>query len=441
MKFKQFVSSRGPILALVIALIYGIIVFAIYFSGYHAMPNNVDKLTVTIVNQDKSSQRLSKQLKKTLPYDHVKTATNLSRAKRQLDSRDTYLIINIPKKFAKSVSANKQPNLNFYVNESNQTSVVSAMKSTAASVGNSVNQKLVLQKGTLMIAKSQLKQLSKQLKQEQAAAQAEITKQKQTIAAAPVSQQDQLTAKLESQVKTKQATSKAKATAKKNQIVSQAEKQATPLADNVNIKIHRQNKVKEGLNYSLSPFIANLSIYLGAMIGALILYGTYAKFVKVIGRFKSFANLEIIMLLVSIIASSLVTWAMTSMMGLGGSHYLDLWITHSLMIFAAYNFNSILILLMGQMGTAVNVFFTMLQVVAGAGMVPVVAMNGFFKAIHGLMPMYYGVTADFNAMYGGTGTTAIWNAFIILTICTLIINLVIVYVRKHQPMLDFSKLS
>lgn len=223
------------------------------------------------------------------------------------------------------------------------------MKSTAASVGNSVNQKLVLQKGTLMIAKSQLKQLSKQLKQEQAAAQAEITKQKQTIAAAPVSQQDQLTAKLESQVKTKQATSKAKATAKKNQIVSQAEKQATPLADNVNIKIHRQNKVKEGLNYSLSPFIANLSIYLGAMIGALILYGTYAKFVKVIGRFKSFANLEIIMLLVSIIASSLVTWAMTSMMGLGGSHYLDLWITHSLMIFAAYNFNSILILLMGQM--------------------------------------------------------------------------------------------
>lgn len=428
-------------MALVIALVYGIIVFAIYFSGYHSMPNNVDKLTVTIVNQDKSSHQLSKQLKRTLPYDHVKTTTDLNKAKKQLDSHDTYLIINIPKEFSKNVSANKQPNLNFYINESNQTSVVSAMKSTAASVGSSVNQKLVIQKGTLMIAKPQLQQLSKQLKQDQVAAQTKIAKQKQTIMAAPASQQAQLTAKLESQVKANRATSKTEATAKKNQIVSQAEKQATPLANNIRVKIHRQNKVKEGLNYSLAPFIANLSIYLGAMIGALVLYGTYAKFAKTIGRFKSFANLEITMVLISIIASSLVTWAMTSMMGLGSSHYLNLWITHSLMIFSAYNFNSILILLMGQIGTAINVFFTMLQVVAGAGMIPVVAMNGFFKFIHNLMPMYYGVTADFNAMYGGTGTAAIWNGLIILTVCTLIINLVIVYARKHQPMLDFSKLS
>lgn len=441
MKFKQYISSKGPILALVIALVYGIVVFAIYFSGYHAMPNNVDKLTVTIVNQDKSSQQLSQQLKKALPYDHVKTTTDLSKAKKQLNRRATYLIINIPKAFSKSVSANKQPNLNFYVNESNQTSVVSAMKSTAASVGSSVNQKLVIKKGTLMIAKPQLEQLSQQLKQEQVAAQAKIAQEKQTIAAASASQQAQLTAKLASQVKASQAAGKTKATAKKNQIISQAKKQATPLANNVKVKIHRQNKVKTGLNYSLSPFIANLSIYLGAMLGTLVLYGTYAKFAKTIGRFKSFANLEMTMLLISVIASALVTWAMTAMMGLGGSHYFNLWITHSLMIFAAYNFNSMLILLMGQMGTAINVFFTMFQVVAGAGMIPVVAMNGLFKSIHGLMPMYYGVAADFNAMYGGTGTAAIWNGLIILIVTTLIINLVIVYVRKHQPMLDFSQLS
>lgn len=441
MKFKQFISSRGPVLALFVALMYGILVFAIYFTGYHAMPNNIDKLTVTVVNQDKNSKQLAKQIKKALPYDHIKSTTDLSKAKQQLNKRETYLIVDIPKSFSKDVSANKQPNFNFYINESTQTSIVSAMKSTATTLGNSVNQKLTIQKGTLMIAKPQLAKLSTELKQEQATAQTKLAQEKQTIAAAPANQQAALTAKLKQQTSASESSAKTAATNKKNQIISSATKEATPLANNIKVKIHRENKVKEGLNYSLAPFIANLAIYLGALIGTLLLYGTYAKFAPIIGRFKSFANLEITMVLISIIASAIVTWAITAMMGLGTSQYLNLWLTHMLMIFASLNFNSILMLLMGQIGSSINIFFTMLQVVAGAGMIPLATMNGFFSAIHGLMPMYYGVSADFNAMYGGTGTTSLWTGLIILTICILIINIIIVAIRKRQPMLDFSKLS
>lgn len=68
-------------------------------------------------------------------------------------------------------------------------------------------------------------------------------------------------------------------------------------------------------------------------------------------------------------------------------------------------------------------------------------MNGFFKVIHGLMPMYYAVQADFNIMYGGTGTTGIWLGLLTLTGVTILINLVIVVLRKHQPMLQFDRLS
>lgn len=291
MKFKQFISSKGPILALVVGLLYGIIVFFIYYSGYSAVPNNVDELPVTMVNQDQKSNQLSKQIKKALPYKHIKSTTSLSSAKKALDARDTFLVINIPQNFATDISANKQPNLNFYINESNQTSVVSAMKSTATTIGNTVQQQIGVQKGTLLIAKPQLESLQQQLKQDQTTAKAKIGQQQQVISAAPAEQQAALTQKLEEQTKQAQVKAQQTATDKKDKIINEAQSQARPLINNININIERQNKVDTGLNNSLAPFFASLSIYLGSLIGALILYNTYAKFAPQIGRFKAFANL------------------------------------------------------------------------------------------------------------------------------------------------------
>lgn len=439
MKFKQFISSKGPILALVVGLLYGIIVFFIYYSGYSAVPNNVDELPVTMVNQDQKSNQLSKQIKKALPYKHIKSTTSLSSAKKALDARDTFLVINIPKNFATDISANKQPNLNFYINESNQTSVVSAMKSTATTIGNTVQQQIGVQKGTLLITKPQLESLQQQLKQDQTTAKAKIGQQQQVISAAPAEQQAALTQKLEEQ--TKQAQVKAQQTAidKKDKIINEAQSQARPLINNININIERQNKVDTGLNNSLAPFFASLSIYLGSLIGALILYNTYAKFAPQIGRFKAFANLELTMLFESIIIAGVVSWAISAMIGTG--NFGELWLSHLLTIFAAYNFNSIMLLILGQVGTALNILLTMLQIVAGAGMIPVVTMNAFFKAIHSFTPMYYGITNDFNAMYGGTAPTSLWHNFIALIVGIIVINLIIVTFKKQQTMLRFDKLG
>lgn len=439
MKFKQFISSKGPILALIVGLLYGIIVFFIYYSGYSAVPNNIDELPVTMVNQDQKSNKITKQIKKALPYKHIKSTTNLSSAKKELNARDTFLIINIPKNFANDISTNKQPNLNFFINESNQTSVVSAMKSTATTIGNTIQQQVGVQQGTLLIAKPQLESLQQQLKQDQATAKAKIDQQKQIISAAPAEQQAALTQKLEKQTNQAQAEAQQTATEKKDKIISDAQSQAYPLIKNININIARQNKVDTGLNNSLAPFFASLSIYLGSLIGALILYNTYAKFAPQIGRFKAFANLEITMFLEAIIIAGVVSWATSAMIGTG--NFGQLWLSHLLTIFAAYNFNSIMLLILGQVGTALNIFLTMLQVVAGAGMVPVATMNIFFKSIHSFTPMYYGITNDFNAMYGGTTPTSLWYSFITLIVGIIVINLIIVTFKKKQTMLRFDKLG
>ena len=110
-------------------------------------------------------------------------------------------------------------------------------------------------------------------------------------------------------------------------------------------------------------------------------------------------------------------------------------------MFGSYNFNEMLVLAMGQIGTALNILLTMIQVVAGAGMVPVATMNSFFKASHYVSPMFYGIQADFNTMFGGSAITGTLVGLGLLTIAVFLIDLIIVALRKHQPMLQFEQLS
>ncbi|EEJ41588.1 hypothetical protein HMPREF0555_1834 [Leuconostoc mesenteroides subsp. cremoris ATCC 19254] len=66
MSFKKFIVSKGVIGALIIVLFYGLLMVGIYFSGYKVVPSKINQLPVAIVNQDKDSTTLKKQLKKKL---------------------------------------------------------------------------------------------------------------------------------------------------------------------------------------------------------------------------------------------------------------------------------------------------------------------------------------------------------------------------------------
>lgn len=165
MRFLEFLKSRGPVMALLASLVYGILVFAIYFTGYHAMPNNMNRLPITIVNRDTNSNKLSNQLNTTLSknYDHVKQTRDLSKAKRDLNDRKTYLLVVIPENFSANVQQNKHAKLDFYVNESNQTSAVSAMKNTANTIGAIVEKQVIVQKSEVALSKDALTKLQQEI--------------------------------------------------------------------------------------------------------------------------------------------------------------------------------------------------------------------------------------------------------------------------------------
>ncbi|MFR0606965.1 YhgE/Pip domain-containing protein [Limosilactobacillus balticus] len=403
MKSSKFLTSKGTLLAFGVTLIYGILVFLIYFTGYHAMPNNLNRLPVTIVNQDKSSKTISKQLKTSLSkeFNTVNETSDLKQAKKELNERKTYLIVDIPTDFTKDIQSNKSTTLHFFINESNQSSVVSAMKSVANTVGANVQKNVIIQKSKAVLTKNALNQMATQLQ------------------GLPATQRQQAT----------------------SQVQKQVDSSYDSVANGVSIKIHRTNKVKEGLNYSLAPFFINLALYLSSLIGALLLYGTYAKFAKSIGRWQAFGNLQIAMILISAISTGIVKVTVMNLVGAPMSNFLVAWLGQFFVMWGSFELNSLFILLLGQAGASINIFFTMIQVVSSAGMIPVITMDPFFKFIHYISPMYYGALMDFNNFYGGVSNSNLLSSMVLLVIALILINTVIVCFRKKQPMLNFENFS
>lgn len=403
MTFFKFLKSRGTILSALILLLYGVLTFMIYFYGYKPIPQHIDRLPITLVNQDKQSSQLNNQLKESInSFKTVHETNNLNQAVKDLKARRTYMVIDIPSNFSQRVTENQHTQLNFYINEANQMIVVSGLKSIANNIGQTVNHRVSVQKGKAILTQAMVKQLAQQ---------------NQTVA---TSQQAQLM---------------------QRQVTSQVNQTYTGVANSVSTNIHRVNKVDTGLNNAMAPFFISLAAYLSTMVGTLLMYGTYAKFAKSVGRFKSFAMTEGTFALLSIIGGFLVASTLVLLMGRASDNFMSIMLVHTAEIFGAYNLNAVLILLLGQMGIAVNILITMLQIVASAGMVPVQLMGGFFKAIHGLSPMYYSIMSDYDLLYSSVSFPHLLGTAVLLAAGYVAVNLMIVTFRKKQPMVNFANLA
>lgn len=73
MKFKEFIKTKGAKGAIFMGIFYPLVRLAIFLPGYKAMPGNIDKLPIAIINNDKGSygDQISKQLNKNLPVDNI----------------------------------------------------------------------------------------------------------------------------------------------------------------------------------------------------------------------------------------------------------------------------------------------------------------------------------------------------------------------------------
>lgn len=403
MNVRKFLISKGTIGALFMILFYGLVMVGTYFSGYKVIPHKVKELPVAIVNQDTQSQSLKKQLKKDLPFHHVRTQYTLTQAQKKLKNRQIYMIIQIPKNFhSKIVKQEQNTNLKFWINESNPTTAVTAMENTAKLIGSSIKNKVTLASGQAIFTKSQLLTLQKQAEQEI----------KSNPAAAKTIQ-----AKVQQQGKDIAKTSAA--LYKKT-------------GNTVNYKIKKVNKIPSGMNHSMAPFFLSLAFYIGSMIGAMILYMTYNDFVKIIGKWKSYALAELSIILLAVIAPPLIIGLAKHLNGFDNQAFFHLWIIHSTELFAALNVNFIFTLILGQLGILINMPFMLIQVVSGAGLIPEMILPQFFKMMSKVSPCFYTIQADFNLLYGGPSYHHLLFALILLGLVSIIAHLIIVGCKTYK---------
>ncbi|RHW51827.1 hypothetical protein DS831_00375 [Bombilactobacillus bombi] len=441
MKLKNFFSSKGIILALIVTIVYGSLIFWIYDSGYQGVPKDIKELPVTIVNQDFKSKKLAQQLKKSLPFKDIHESENLSQSKKDLQQRKTYLLINIPPKFTQDIKQGHKVKLHFYLNDSNPTAIANSLNLMTQRLGQIVNQNLALKKQTLILAQPALRELKQSIQQQQIDSQAKLQIAQQQIALAPAAQQPQLQVELRQQIQAQKQQAKVQIQQQKRAVINRNNMKAQNVVQPVTTRVHHRNYVHSGMNNLMAPFFNNIALYLGAMIGSLILYGVYVKFVSDIGRLRAFADLELAFVFLAVVGSAIVTAITLKIMPISFAKYCNIMLGHIVSLFLYYNFNLIMILLFGQIGASFNIIFTMIQIVSGAGIVPVLVMNNFFKSVHYFSPLYYGIQNDFNLMYGGDLTSQQQIGTILLLITCLCINFVIVTIRKKQPMLHFESLS
>ncbi|KRM96457.1 hypothetical protein FC19_GL000749 [Liquorilactobacillus aquaticus DSM 21051] len=400
---RKFLISKGTIGALFMILFYGLVMVGTYFSGYKVIPHKVKDLPVAIVNQDNQSQGLKKQLKKDLPFHHVRTQYNLSQAQKKLKNRKVYMIIQIPQNFHNNIVKQKQnTNLKFWINESNPTTAVTAMESTANLIGSSIKNKVTLTSGQAIFTKSQLLALQSQTEQEI----------KNNPAAAK-----EIQAKAQQQ--SKNITSTSAALYKK-------------AGNTVNYKIKKINKVPSGMNHSMAPFFLSLAFYIGSMIGAMILYMTYNEFVSIIGKWKSYALTELSIVLLAVIAPPLVIALAKHLNSFDNQAFLQLWMVHGTELFTALNVNFIFTLILGQLGILINMPFMLVQVVSGAGLIPAMILPRFFKIMSSVSPCFYTIQADFNLLYGGPDYHHLLLSLILLGLASIIIHLIIVSCKTYK---------
>ncbi len=80
---SKFLKSKGVLLASLVTIVYGVLVFFIYFSGYKPLPTHIKDLPITIVSTNNQNDELQKQIKTSLKsFKHVNETSNITSAKK-----------------------------------------------------------------------------------------------------------------------------------------------------------------------------------------------------------------------------------------------------------------------------------------------------------------------------------------------------------------------
>lgn len=340
MKLSKFLISKGVMYAIILAVFYQIAMVGLYIYGYHVLPKGVYQLSINVVNQDGApGTAIEKEFVPNLPFHNITTNQNLTESKKELDNRQAQMIIVIPQNFVENLETGKS-SFDFYINQSNTTTVVTTMEEVAKSITDSFNQAMNQGKLTTVFKSLNIG----------ASQQAAIAKEMQ------------------------------------NSVVQK------------NIYI---DQTPSGMDYGMAPTFLSIATYASSMVVAIILMNILLAFIPLIGKWKAFGYVETAGCVITILAPLFGILMARLLISFSIQTLLTLYVQQAFMQLTAFQFTLIFSLLFGQNGIFFNIPLMLAQTIAGGGTMPLQVMPGLFKAISYFTPMYPNTQIDFGLMFGG----------------------------------------
>lgn len=373
MKFTQFLKSKGAIGAIFMGIFYAAAMLGIFLPGYAAIPGNIDKLPVVIVNDDTGEygETIANQLTENLPFNEIQTDLTNKQALQQLEENEVSLVVHIPETFSADLqNGEMSSSIDFTINEAGASVVSSTMSSVVTEINN---------------------QLSAQFSQ-------------QTAQGVLMN-------------------------------FNVPEEQATELAEQIETSysgnIVTINEVPDGMNNGMLPMFLTMAGYVGAMIGAMQLVGAYRENRGKATKTRLFTYVQLTALLIAVFSSLIAVGIAYLVNGPSVDLFLSTIGQQILNYLVCFNFTAILIFLVGEGGMILNMPILLMQTLANGATITRDMMYLPYEWMSYISPMYYSVQAYYANLFGSVSAgPSIWS-MIIIGVVALFINIIIV--SFHKP--------
>jgi len=366
---RTLLKQKMVIGGIFMAVFYQIVFITVYMSGYGAMTDNLNKLSVAIVNEDEQyGKEIADSLAAQLPFKLV-TDVNLANAQEELDNRDLHMIIHIPGNFTEKLrEEGEQAPLDFYINQSNPAMVASSMQQVAARLTTTLNEQFAAQNAERLF-------VSHRMPEEQAKA---------------------LAAGI-----------------------------ATKLAAEVDLS----NPIPAGMQNQVAPMFLSMVSVVGAMIFAMLGTGAARSLAPMLGKWRAFGAFHGVSAIVSVLAPLVGLSIAFGFHGYGFETFLRMWGLHALEMFAAIEFMGIFFFLLGQAGMLVSLFFILVQSIASGMMMPQAIMPDFYRYLSYVSFVFYSAQTDLSLMFGGGKAGEHILGLVLIAVAAILVNSLI-YSRK-----------
>ena len=375
MKFTQFLKSKGALASIFMGIFYAVCMLGIFLPGYTAIPGNIDRLPIAIINEDNGEYggQIAESLAEQLPFKEIEKDVSNKEALKQLEKNDLALVVHIPETFSADLqNGDVSSSIDFTMNAATATVVSSSMAQIVSQINEQLSAQFSQQtaQGILMnfnVPEEQAKTMSEMIEN-------------------------------------------------------------TYMPHVVTI-----NELPDGMHNNMLPMFLTMALYVGAMIAAMQLVGAFKANRGKASKTRLFIYMQLTAVLIGAVAGLASTGAAFVINDLAVEKLLPIWGQQILNYWVSFNFTAMFVLFIGEAGMIVNIPILLVQTIANGATLTRDMMYAPYEWVSHITPMYYSVQAYFANIFGSASVSPYIFGLAAVGIAAMLINILIVWLF-HKPL-------